>query len=211
MPDYKITKWAKLNKGCYFTSIPIHFIFDIRMSKFWILSVFLLFGFAPTKLVKTKMPEGVTVSIPEGFYAMTPEDIVQRFPSVRAPLGAYTNLDRVVDFCANVSATQWPDGDLDVARQFFKSGLLNLYDKVDVIAEGIQVVNKKKYIFFEFESLMKGNKREPGSEDPIRKYTYIQYLIQPKRTLVFTFSCPKDRQQEWQETARQVMKSVKVR
>ena len=101
------------------------------------------------------------------FYAMSQDDIAQRFPSVRAPLGAYTDQNRVVDFSANISATQWPDADLEVARQFFKSGLMNLYDKVDAIEEGIHVVNKKKYIFFEFESYVRGNKRQLGDEDPI--------------------------------------------
>jgi hypothetical protein len=181
------------------------------MNRFWIISLLLLFGFAPAKLVKTKVADGITVSLPADFYAMAPDDIAQRFPSVRAPLGAYTNQDRVVDFSANISATQWPDGDQEVARQFFKAGLMNLYDKVEVIEEGIQVINKKKYIFFEFESYVRGNKAQLGNEDPILKYTYIQYLVQPKRTLVFTFSCPKDQRQDWQETARQIMKSVKVK
>ena len=103
------------------------------------------------------------------------------------------------------------DVDLDVARQFFKAGLMNLYDKVDIIAEGIHVVNKKKYIFFEFESYVKGNKRQLGSDDPIFRYTYIQYLVQPKRTLVFTFTSPKDQREEWQGIARAMMRSVKVK
>ena len=181
------------------------------MNRFWIISLFLLFGFSPVKLVKTKIADGITVSLPADFYAMPPDDVAQRFPSVRAPLGAYTNPDRVIDFSVNVSATQWPDADLEIARQFFKSGLMNLYDKVEVIEEGIHEVNKKKYIFFEFESYVRGNKRQLGDEDPILKYTYIQYLVQPKRTLVFTFSCPKDQRQDWQEATRQMMKSVKVK
>lgn len=181
------------------------------MNRFWTIFLFLLFGFTTAKLVKTKMADGIRVSIPSDFYPMSPDDIAQRFPSVRAPLGAYTNQDRVVDFSANISATQWPDADLDVARQFFKAGLINLYDKIEVIEEGIHEVNKKKYIFFEFESYVKGSKREPGSEDPILKYTYIQYLVQTKRTLVFTFSCPKNQKDDWQGTARLMMKSVKVK
>src|SRR5258708_1290562 len=110
------------------------------MSKFCIFFVFIVCGFTPVKLVKTKVADGITVSLPADFYLMPPDDVAQRFPSVRAPLGAYTNQDRVVDFSANISATQWPDADLEIARQFFKSGLMNLYDKVDVIEEGIQVV-----------------------------------------------------------------------
>ena len=202
---------AKLIKVAVIRQFSVHFIYKSGMNKFWIIFLFLLFGFTPSKLVKTKMAGGVTVSLPADFYQMTPDDIAQRFPSVRAPLGAYTNQDRVVDFNANISATQWPDADLEVARQFFKAGLMNLYDKVDIIAEGIHVVNKKKYIFFEFESYVKGNKRQLVNDDPIFKYTYVQYLVQPKRTLVFTFTSPKDKREDWQETARLVMKSVKVK
>ena len=181
------------------------------MNRLWLFFLFIIYGFAPVKLVKTRVADGVTVSLPADFYAMPPDDVAQRFPSVRAPLGAYTNQDRVVDFSANISATQWPDADLEIARQFFKSGLMNLYDKVEVIEEGVHIVNKKKYIFFEFESYVRGNKRQIGDEDPILKYTYIQYLVQPKRTLVFTFSCPKAQRDDWQETARLMMKSVKVK
>lgn len=174
-------------------------------------AVFLAFSFAPVNLVKTKIADGITASIPEGFYPMTPEDVAQRLPSVRAPLGAYTNAERMVDFSVNISATQWPDGDIEVARQFFKASLLNLYDKVDMIEEGTHVLRKKKFIYFEFESYIKGNKGKQGDEEPVMKYTCIQYLVQPKRTLVFTFSCPKNLREEWQETARAVMNSVRVR
>jgi len=173
--------------------------------------VFLLFAFAPVSLVKTKVADGITVSLPQDFYPMTPEDMAQRFPSVRAPLGAYTNADRTVDFSANISATQWPDADIEVASKFFKASLLNLYDRVEMIEEGTHILKKKKYVYFEFESYIKGNKGKQGDEEPVMKYTCIQYLVQPRRTLVFSFSCPRNVREEWQETARAVMNSVRVR
>ncbi len=166
---------------------------------------------AAFKLVKTKVADGITVSLPAELYPMTPDDIAQRFPSVRAPLGAYTNQDRVVDFSVNISATSWPDGDVELAEQFFKAGLRNLYDRLDMITEGTHLLHKKKFIFFEFDSRINGDKRKQGYQDPILRYTYTQYLIQPGRTLVFTFSCPKDLKEDWQETARSIMQSVRVR
>ena len=171
----------------------------------------LLTGAVPHKLVRTKVTEGVTVSLPPEFFPMTPEDITQRFPSVRAPLGAYTNQDRVVDFSVNISATQWPDANQEIAAKFFKAALLNLYDKVDLLQEGIQTVHKKKFIFFEFESRINANRRMEGGSEPIMKYTYIQYLVEPGRTLVFTFSCPRPLREEWQKTAHEVMKSIRVK
>jgi hypothetical protein len=162
-------------------------------------------------LVKTKVNDKISVSLPTGFYAMTPEDITQRMPSVRAPIGAYTNQDRVVDFSVNVSATQWPDANQEIAAKFFKSALHNLYDRVEIIDEGIQKVHKKNFIYFEFESRTNSSQRVEGGSEPIMKYTFIQYLVESDRTLVFSFNCPRNQREDWQEIARAVMKTVRVK
>ena len=170
-----------------------------------------LFGFAEQKLIKTKVADGISVSIPEGFVPMEPEDIALRFPSVRAPLGAYTNQDRVIDFSVNISATQWLAKDFTIAQKFFKSGIYNLYDRIVMISEGTRVIKKKNYIFYEFESRVNGKRGQLGSEEAIVNYTYIQYLVENGRTLVFTFNCPRDLRQQWQPIAQQMMMSVRVK
>jgi len=162
------------------------------------------------KLVKVKVSDAITVSIPKGWNAMDALDFTQRYPSVRAPLAGYTNEERTIDFSVNVSATQWPDTDLELAQKFFKAGLLNMFDKVEIIKEGIYEVNKKKFIFFEFDSRVNGRQQE-GLQDPVLRYTYIQYLIEPGKALVFSFNCPRRQKEEWQETARLMMKSIKVK
>jgi hypothetical protein len=181
------------------------------MNKLLIPLLALLMVSATGKLVKTKVNDQITVSLPADFFAMTPEDIAQRLPSVRAPLGAYTNQDRVVDFSVNISATQWPDADQTIAQKFFKSALYNLYDKVDMISEGIQDIHKKKFICFEFESRINPNKRVEGGSEPLLKYTRIQYLVEEGRTLVFSFSCPRSMREDWQEVSGEIMKSVRVK
>lgn len=173
--------------------------------------VLILAGAAPSKLVKTKLAEGITVSVPPELKPMLPEDIAQRYPSVRAPLGAFTNDERLVDFNVNISATQWPDSDLAIAQKFFKSGINNLHDKVEWIDEGIRELHKKKFIYFEFISRVNGSKRDLGEQQAIQRYIYIQYYIEPKRTLVFSFSCPKDLRSEWQPTAQAMMKRITVK
>lgn len=163
------------------------------------------------KLVKTKIAEGITVSIAKDLMPMTPEDIAQRHPSVRAPLAAYTDQNRMIDFSVKTSATQWYGSDREMSRDFFKSGIYNLYDRVDMIEEGIKMIHKKNYVFFEFTSRVNGDRNQMGAQDAIQKYTYILYLVENKRTLVISFSCPLQMKDEWQETARQMMSSVKIR
>lgn len=174
-------------------------------------AIIALFAFSPSKLVKTKVAEGIVISLPTELQPMVEDDIILRYPSVRAPLAAYTDVNRTLDFSVNISATQWPDTDLEIASKFFKSSITNLFDRVDMIEEGIHTVHKKKYIFFEFESRVNGNKMNLGEQQPVFRYTYIQYLIEPGRTLVISFNCPKAIREDWQENVRAMMKSVKVK
>jgi hypothetical protein len=168
-------------------------------------------GFDQPKLVKTKVADGITASIPQGWHPMDDMDFIQRYPSVRAPIAAFTNEDRLIDFSINISATRWPDADMKLAQQFFKASISNLLDRVEFINEGVHEVNGKKFLYFEFESRVNGNREKEGLTDPILKYTYLQYLIQPGRTLVFSFNCPRRERETWQPIARAIMKSVKVK
>jgi hypothetical protein len=170
-----------------------------------------LLGFAPDKLIKTKIAEGITISLPAELSPMTEDDIIQRYPSVRAPLAAYTDLNRTLDFSVNISATQWPDADLEMAQKFFKSSIHSIYDRVDMLQEGIHEIHKRKLIYFEFESRVNGNRMTLGEQQPVCRYTYIQYLVEADRTLVFTFTSPKSSKEDWQEMVRTMMKTIKIK
>lgn len=176
-----------------------------------ICAAFGFLSFSAPRLVKTKVTDDITVSLPQEFFPMTDEDIAMRYPSVRQPLGAYTNQDRLVDFSVKISATQWPDTDIEMASKFFKAGIYNLYDKVEMINEGIVEVRKKRFISFEFTSRINGDRYTLGEKDPILKYTNIFYLVEPGRTLVFSFNCPKSDLEEWQETSQEIMESIRVK
>lgn len=163
------------------------------------------------KLVKTKVDKSITVGLPLGFMPIPDSELAQRYPSVRRPLAAYTNMDREADFSVNISATQWPDGNVEMASMFFKTSLYNLYDRVQMIDEGILEQFGKRFIFFEFESRVEGNRMSIGQQNAVRKYTYIYYLVEPGRTLVFTFNTEARFTQKWQPIARQVMESIRVK
>ncbi len=182
------------------------------MVRFAGLALCLLFtGFDEPKLVKTKIAEGMTVRLPKSFRPMDELDLTQRYPSGRMPIAAFTNEEREVDFSVNLSATQWPDTNLDIARKFFKAGIYNLFDDVDMIGEGVHQIHGRDFIFFEFESRVKGDRRDLSLQEPVLKYTYIQYLVEPGRTLVFSFHCPRRLRNDWQSTAHAIMKSIKLK
>lgn len=177
---------------------------------FLLISVILL-SFNQPKLIKTKITDDITVSIPKGWRPMDGLDFTQRYPSVRAPIAAFTNDERIADFSVNTSATQWPDADVLIAQKFFKASVMNMFDRVEILQEGIVELKGKKFVYFEFESRVNGNRTQEGLQDPVVRYTYLQYLIEGDRTLVFSFNCPKREREAWQDTAAAIMKSIRVK
>jgi hypothetical protein len=183
----------------------------MKKGSFLLVIALLFFSAAPIKLVKIKVNDELTVLIPKNFKPMDELDFSQRYPSVRKPIAAYTNEAREVDFSINISATQWPDADVEIAKKFFKAGVVNMFDGVEMIEEGTHTVQGRQFIYFEFESRIKGERSKMELRDPVLNYTYIQYLVEPGRTLVFSFNCPRRMREEWQDTARKMMKGVKVK
>lgn len=179
--------------------------------KFLLLLALLFISADQAKLVKVKVGDDITISVPKDWRPMDELDFTERYPSVRAPLAAYTDANRMVDFSVNISATRWPDANVELASKFFKASLTNIFDRVTIINEGIREVNGKPFIFFEFESRVNGKRNDLGNADPVLKYSYVQYLVQPNRTLVFAFNCPRRDRQTWERSARAMMSSVKVK
>lgn len=168
-------------------------------------------GAVQHKLIKVKVNDSLSVLVPKDWSPMDEMDVTQRYPSVRAPLVAYTNYERVADFSVNISATQWPDDNVELAKEFFKAGVVNMFDKVEMISEGIHEVSGKKLIYFEFDSRVNGKTSQEELREPVLRYTYIQYYIQPGQALVFSFTCPRRMKDQWQETAREMMTGVKIK
>lgn len=179
--------------------------------RFCFLSFLLLTAFAQPSLVKTKMADGLSASIPKDWKPMDNIDFIERYPSVRAPIAAYTNQERMTDFSVNISATMWPDANLELAQRFFKASLTNMFDRVEYISEGVRAVNGKKFIFFEFTSRINGSRGQEAPKEPILKYSHIQYYIAKDKTLVFSFNSPSREIQQWQPVAGAIMKSIKVK
>jgi hypothetical protein len=179
--------------------------------KFFFFIPLLLLSLDQPRLTRVKISDDITVSIPRDWKPMDGLDFTERYPSVRAPLAAFTNEDRTVDYSVNISATRWPDANLEIASKFFESSLRNMFDRVEMVEKGIREANGGKFIFFEFESRVNGNKNELGNADPVLRYTYQQYLIQPQRTLVFSFTCARRDRLAWEEAAEAMMKNVKVK
>ena len=178
---------------------------------FLLLFLLILTAFDQPKLVTKKLPNGISIAVPKDWRPMDGLDFTERYPSVRAPIAAFTDEERLVDFSVNISATQWPDANLEMATKFFKSSVMNMFNRVEMIDEGTKEIHGKKFIVFEFESRVNGNRRDESQTDPVMKYSYLMYYLEPGRTLVFSFNCPRRDRESWQPVAREMMAQVKIK
>ncbi|MEM9671521.1 MAG: hypothetical protein ACFB15_29460 [Cyclobacteriaceae bacterium] len=163
------------------------------------------------KLVPVKVSDEIGVSLPESFQPMTEEQMQRKILSARPPLAAYTSPDQRADFSVSASNTRWQANDLPILKDFYRSSLMELYDDVDFLDEGIRTVDKVQAAFFEFTSVVKEDENAVVPKPPVHTYTFVQYTIHQGKTLVFTFSCPLRQQEQWQPTAQKVMNSVKLK
>lgn len=179
---------------------------------FLFLLVISLMSFSSDKLVKVKLNSDVTIYIPENFSPMTKEDMGLRYQSYRLPLALYTDPNRLVDFGVNRSYSTWQHegrpADLEMMGQFYKASILELYDKVIFIDEGLKEVNGHKFVFFEFQSIVYP---ENDYQDSARKYSYLMYGLSDGTTYLFNFTCDQKSQEEWQKIAQQMMGQIKLK
>ena len=160
------------------------------------------------KLVKQKLADNISVRLPNDFYPMTEEDKAQRYESARLPIALYTDPDRLADFGVNRSYSTWQQGDLKMIEEFYQASILELYDKVKFISQGIKNVNKHDFVYFEFESAVYPENKFQGS---IAKYTYLMYCLEEGTTYLFNFTCELSARNQYQGTAHKIMESVKVK
>jgi hypothetical protein len=177
-----------------------------------ILAVILLtFGnFTAPKLVKTNVNKQISVAIPKDFTVMPDEGIAQKYPAQRKPLAVYTSPNGQVDLAVSQRPASFSKSDLAMAKNFYKASLLSMYSDVEFIREEVTTINKQEFIVFEFVSTVK-DERKLSTLAPIKRYTIVQYTIIGNQLTVFTFNAPFILKRDWQETAQQVMASVKVK
>lgn len=165
-------------------------------------------AFTSEKLMKVKLNDEVTIAVPKTFTPMTQQDMELRYESYRLPLALYTDSDRLIDFGINRSYSRWQEKDLEMMGEFYKASILELYDKVKFLSEGVKEVNKHRFVIFEFQSIVYP---ENEFQDAVRKYTYLMYGISNGTTYVFNFTCPSSMQDEWQPTAQEMMDAIKLK
>lgn len=169
-----------------------------------------LASFTAPKLVKTQISKQITISLPKDFTVMPDEGIAQKYPAQRKPLAVYTSPNGQVDVAVSQRPASFRKSDMAMLKEFYKASILGMYSDVEFIREEMATINKQDFIVFEFVSTVKDERRS-STMAPIKRYTIAQYTIIGNQLTIFTFNVPFLLKRDWQETAQQVMASVKVK
>ncbi|MFN6946548.1 MAG: hypothetical protein ACK4ND_16495 [Cytophagaceae bacterium] len=152
------------------------------------------------KLKKKNIVNGVKMQLPVEFTQMLESDMAIRYVSHRKPLALYTSPDRNVGFGFNVATVNWRFNDLELLKKLYKSTVMSMFTKVDMIDEGVKTINGKEYVFLEFTSTV----------DRIKNYFYVQYIVINDRIFIFHMMCPAHMRKDWAPVAHEMMESVKI-
>lgn len=172
--------------------------------------VILTFPQNDIRLVKTKISENITVSLPENFFPMSEQDIASRHISHRKPLAIFTNQDRNIDFSVNTAMSHWPPSDLALMKGFYKASIGSFFSDVEFLSDEIKIIDEREFAVLEFISVTdsEGGVQNQGA---LRNYTLAHYAIIDGKTYVFTFTSPARLKEKWQPAARQIMESIKLK
>jgi hypothetical protein len=170
-----------------------------------------LTSYQEQKLLKTQVNDNISMLIPETFRPMTDDEIVGKYFTLKRPMAIYTDVSQKIDLGINQTITTWNESDLEIMMKFQKSNILSLYDEVNILSEGTKEVNGKKFGYIEFESVIKGDEASFKDNTPIKKYSYIQYVIISDQSLLFNFTAPLGVKSQWQASIIEIMESINIK
>ncbi|MEP1095350.1 MAG: hypothetical protein ABJG78_09590 [Cyclobacteriaceae bacterium] len=162
------------------------------------------------KLAPVKIGEDISIKIPISFVNMSNQDRMARVASSKVPLGMFSTESQEVTLGINDNIMQWKPEDTKVVYGFYKASINALFDEIQFIQDTIKQINGREFVVFEFVSTIR-DENVFSSKSGERNYTYIQYTSYKDQVLLFNFGAPARLQLEWEDIAKEVMQSVKIK
>ncbi len=157
---------------------------------------------------KTKMAEGISVSLPKGFRVLEDGEMKLKYPNFHRPVKMMTSEDEVADFGYNISFNQWGNN-YKLLKEFMKSNHSFYFKDIQYLQDTIVRLNGRQYIVLEFVSFTQ-NKETDRELAPIRTYSYMMYTVEDNRILIFNHTCPARYMDKWKQAAPAIMASIAI-
>lgn len=176
-----------------------------------IILLYYSYSFAQSEYKKKELIRGITALIPLDFEIMSDDDMAQKYPTYKKPLVMYNDKNKEADFGLNAAVNKWPNTNLQVLKDMYKSTISSVFTTVEYVQNGvISKINGRNHIVFEFVSELVDDKRVDEKTLTVRKYTYLSYTLQDNKILIFNFTCSAGKKDAWNKVASIIMNSLKI-
>lgn len=166
---------------------------------------------AQIEMERVKVTKEISMEVPVTFTPLSMAELYQKYVSARPPIAMYSSPDRQIDLGVNENSSTWVEDDLEILKSFYKANIANLFSEIEFLQEDIKQIGDRRYVVFEFVSRVTDEESTFGNNSAITKYSYLQYTIKDDRVLLFNFTCPARLQSRWQDPAKQIMESIRIK
>ncbi len=177
------------------------------------------------KLVKIKAGK-VQMQVPETFekldaqarsneYAGKSTPIaVYRSPRDKSALTIYQVSDSIMLYQAQEQQKRGYnmsfEKDLNMESAFKKSSIVNKFQEVTFIQEGVKTINGQEMIVFEFEGITEG-KDTRGNSTISQVYNYMVHVYDKHQSISIGFICDKRVKEDYEEVVAKMMGTIKIK
>jgi hypothetical protein len=102
------------------------------------------------------------------------------------------------------------DRDLEMEYAFKKASFSGKFQEINFIDDGITTINSQEFIYFEFDGVIEATDRV-GRQSLTKVYNYMLFTYSKDDIYSISFICKGNLKEEYQETIKKVMQTVKVK
>lgn len=143
----------------------------------------------------------VELKIPKDFKIMSDEMMKIKYPSERRPNLVYTNISGGINIALNLTNNKANQNTMLPYKDNFVNTFKNLYPSADWKNSGVKEINGRKVGYLELIT--------PAVDTKI--YNLIFFTDLDGQLLLCTFNCSEKSIKEWEPTAKEIMKSLKIK
>ena len=178
------------------------------MNKFKLLSISLIClsllsaTFSGIELQTKSLLNGkIELKMPKDFKVMSEEMMKLKYPSERRPTLVYTNTSGGINVALNLTNNKANQNLMLPYKENFVNTFKKLYPSADWKNSGVKEINGRKVGFLELIT--------PAVDTKI--YNLMFFTDLDGQLLLCTFNCTEKSIKEWEPTAKEIMRSLKIK
>ena len=150
---------------------------------------------------KLLLNEKVELKVPKDFEIMNDEMMKLKYPSERRPTLVYTNKSGGINVALNLTKNKANQDLIAPYKDNFVTTFKNMYPSAEWKESGVKEINGRKVGFLELIT--------PAIDTKI--YNLMFFTDLDGQLLLCTFNCTEKSIKEWEPTAKEIMKSLKIK